>query len=313
MTDLPNHDDDSPLDPWTLEGLLDGDEPVAGDVAAPLAGLIAAARRPGDAVELRAEAQVLAAFRDGAIVAPEEVGTSTRRISMLSTMTRSKLVVAATAGALALGATSAAAYSNVLPDSLQSAAHKLINAPAPHGVGPDATGPAAKGLCTAFTAHEKSGATPSSSSVAFRNLAAAAGGEENVAAYCAEVLSPTASPTESPTGSPTESPTATPTDSATATPTGSATEEPTSEPTTAPTTAPTSSAPRAKGQSTTHPGQGAAQWTSHGRTGTFPGKGASHWPKATGKPGKAKGKPTTAPTTAPTVSPSETASATAGS
>lgn len=281
MTDLTNHPDGAPLDPWTLESLLDGDVSAIDDVTAPLADLIASARRPGDAVELRGAADALAAFR--AVQVEERVATPTRRTSMITTMTRSKLVVAATAGALTLGAASAAAYSNVLPDSVQSAAHQLINAPAPHGhaVGPDATGPAAKGLCTAYASHQAEGTTINPKSVAFRNLAAAAGGEENIATYCASLQTPTA------TASPTESTTA------------SETAEPTTEPT----------GPVAKGQGTANPGQGAAQWTSHSRTATFPGQGASHWPKATGQPGKGhQPTSTTAPTTAPTT-PTETETA----
>jgi hypothetical protein len=300
MTDLTPHPDDSPLDPWTLEGLLDGDKPAADDPASPLAGLIDIVRGPGDAVELRDEAAMLAMFRQSvAVEEPDQVGAATQRTSMLTLMTRSKLVVAATAGALTLGAASAAAYTGVLPDSMQSVAHELINAPAPHGVGPDATGPAAKGLCTAFLAHEKSGATVSTKSVAFRNLATAAGGEENVATYCATVLTPTASPTETATATVTATDTATgtPTETATDTATTTATSEPTTEPTTA---------PKAKGQGTTNPGQGAAQWTAHGKTKPFPGQGASHWPKATSKPGKAKPTPTTEPTTTPTTTPTAT-------
>lgn len=301
MTDRTNHhdDDDPSLDPWTLESLLAGEEP-SDDAAAPLAALIASARRPGDPAELRGAADMLAAFREMASV-DEPVDSPNRRMTMLSTMTRSKLVVAATAGALTLGAASAAAYSNVLPDSMQAAAHKLINAPAPHGVGPDATGPAAKGLCTAYAAHQQSGATPNSNAVAFRNLATAAGGQENITAYCATVMAPTASPTE------TSSPTATAT--ATASPTESTTAQPTTEPTTSPTTSPTSASSTAKGQGTTNPGQGASQWTAHGHTNPFPGQGASHWPKSTSKPGKGHQPSPTTSTTSPTTVPTATATA----
>jgi hypothetical protein len=307
MTDPTNQPDDSVLDPWTLESLLEGAQP-ADDAAAPLASLIASARRAGDAGELSGAADALAAFR--ATVAPGPVGTPTRRTTMLSTLTRSKLVVAATAGALTMGAASAAAYSNVLPDSMQSVAHELINAPSPsHAVGPDATGSAAQGLCTAYAAQQQSGQGAGERSVAFRNLATAAGGAGNVATYCASVLAPTSSPTSTSTDTPTGTSTAEPTGTPTGSPTDSATDAPTTEPTTAPSTSGASA--RAKGQSTTHPGQGASQWSSHGRTATFPGQGASHWPKANGKPGKAKGhaKSTTTPTTAPSSTPTETATA----
>ena len=56
-------------------------------------------------------------------------------------------------------------------------------------VGPDATGPAAFGLCTAY-AHAKAHGTASQKAVAFRDLAAAAGGAAKIAAYCAAVPHP---------------------------------------------------------------------------------------------------------------------------
>jgi len=56
-------------------------------------------------------------------------------------------------------------------------------------VGPDATGPAAFGLCTAYS-HAGDKGQAAERSVAFRNLAEAAGGEDEVEAYCAEVEHP---------------------------------------------------------------------------------------------------------------------------
>ena len=52
-------------------------------------------------------------------------------------------------------------------------------------VGPDASGPAAFGLCTAYG---KGGLN--SASVAYRNLAQAAGGASNIVTYCATVKAP---------------------------------------------------------------------------------------------------------------------------
>ena len=57
--------------------------------------------------------------------------------------------------------------------------------------GPDATGPAAHGLCTAWknlAAHAGTG--KAMDSIAFANLAKAAGGADQVAAYCATVPAP---------------------------------------------------------------------------------------------------------------------------
>jgi hypothetical protein len=107
---------------------------------------------------------------------------------------------AALAAAAALGGAAAAAYAGVLPAPAQQFAHHAIGAPSPkpsHGPGakqaaapgPDATGPAAFGLCTAY-AHAKAHGTATGQAVAFRNLAAAAGGPANIAAYCAAVPRP---------------------------------------------------------------------------------------------------------------------------
>lgn len=155
----------------------------------------------------------------------------------------------------ALGGTAAAAYTGALPDGLQSVAHQVIGAPAaptrtvlpredptPSGtptattsasgsasvltpVGPDASGPAAYGLCTAWTAHQANGTTPDENSVAFKNLATAAGGADKIAAYCTTVLEaktgesgkPSTLPTqatEHPNGKPTAMPTQANTDHA---------------------------------------------------------------------------------------------------
>ena len=187
---------------------------------------------------------------------------------MLSTLIGSKLALAAAAGAVTLGGVSAAAFTGTLPDGAQALAHSAFGAPAAqHGdstdvaqtpdadatetadatpdaeatsspsatpVGPDATGPAAFGLCTAYSAQVRAGQTPNPTSPAFRNLAAAAGGEANIATYCATVATPgqagdhaTGSPTTHPTSShkPTKTPATHPTGSPTSHP--GATNEPT--------------------------------------------------------------------------------------
>ena len=73
------------------------------------------------------------------------------------------------------------------------------------GVGPDATGPAAFGLCTAWS---KGGL--STTSVAYRNLVTAAGGADGISAYCATIIKPGSGSTHG-TGSPTAHPHASPT------------------------------------------------------------------------------------------------------
>jgi hypothetical protein len=250
MPELPRDDHELPVDPWTLEGLL-GHEPLDVDLAAPgvseLAALVAAARTPAHRSELVGESAAVAAFiaaRDNGI---SSTSTRHRRTSVLSTLLASKLALAAAAGAVTLSGVSAAAFTGTLPDSAQALAHRVVGAPAAGDdvtdgdtdatgdetlatvetsetskpsatpVGPDATGSAAFGLCTAYTAQLRSGQTPDQSSVAFRNLAAAAGGPDGVVAYCTTVMTahsashPTGSPTSHPTGSPTSHPTGSPT------------------------------------------------------------------------------------------------------
>lgn len=70
-------------------------------------------------------------------------------------------------------------------------------------VGPDATGPAAHGLCTAWRAitSHSNGQGKAMDSIAFANLAKAAGGADQIAAYCATVAAPGASGTHA-TGKP---------------------------------------------------------------------------------------------------------------
>jgi hypothetical protein len=63
------------------------------------------------------------------------------------------------------------------------------SAPTATPVGPDATGPAAFGLCTAYE-HAKVHGSAVKHSIAFRNLAAAAGGADQIDAYCATVVKP---------------------------------------------------------------------------------------------------------------------------
>jgi hypothetical protein len=107
---------------------------------------------------------------------------------------------AAIAAAVVLGGAAAAAYTGALPAPAQQFAHNAIGAPSPQprhspggqqatAPGPDATGPAAFGLCTAY-AHAKTHGTATRKAVAFGNLAAAAGGAANIAAYCAAVPHP---------------------------------------------------------------------------------------------------------------------------
>ena len=81
-------------------------------------------------------------------------------------------------------------------------------------MGPDAKGAAAHGLCTAWKAV---GTGKAMDAVAFRNLATAAGGEDQIAGWCATVAAPgkasdhaTGKASDHPTGKPTTTPTGRP-------------------------------------------------------------------------------------------------------
>ena len=163
---------------------------------------------------------------------------------MLSSLVGAKLAIAAVAGSLSIGGVAAAAVTGSLPfehpsgavsasddqgasespapsasadpsesaDPTATASPTASAAPsgsiAPTGVpeGPDATGPAAFGLCHAFGG-DKALRKAGNPSVANRNLiAAATAAGQSVQDYCAVIL-----------GTPTTSPTPTSTDPATAT------------------------------------------------------------------------------------------------
>lgn len=111
-------------------------------------------------------------------------------------------------------------------------------------VGPDATGPAAFGLCTAYTHGGLA-----TSSVAYKSLVKAAGTAGGIGAYCATVSHP-GSPTSHPTSHRNGAPTSHPTGSPTSHPTGSPTSHPTGAPTSHPTGAPVS---HPTGSPTSHP------------------------------------------------------------
>jgi hypothetical protein len=137
-------------------------------------------------------------------------------MSFITALVTGKVAVAALAlGAVATGGT-VAAFAGVLPSSAQSVAHAVIGAPStasddspvpadaatptpdptstpsptaiptnpPATQGPDASGPAAFGLCTAF-----SHGGLSVNSTAFASLLAAAG-SAGIAPYCAAILTP---------------------------------------------------------------------------------------------------------------------------
>lgn len=185
---------------------------------------------------------------------------------MLATLAGAKLGATIAGIAVGLGGAATVVYvsSNVAhtPDSHASAsatpassgasrtsdtAGARTGTPTPQGtaVGPDATGSAAHGLCTAWKAVAANGnGGKAMDSVAFNNLAKAAGGADKIASWCATVTAPGASgdhatgkpsskgkPATVPTGKPATGPTGKPT----TVPTGRPTTQPAGKPTVLPT------------------------------------------------------------------------------
>jgi hypothetical protein len=243
----------------SLAALLAGAEPAEGlppDLQ-PVADALAALTARPASDELAGEAAALAEFANRVGVSVPVSRSRHRRHPLLASLLSARAAAVAAVAALSLGGFATAAFAGALPAPAQQFAHHTFGAPAADDgrltgthpsatatpAGPDATGPAAFGLCTAW-AHAKAHGTSSQQAVAFRNLAAAAGGASNVAAYCAAVPhpGPSSSHTSHPTGPPTSHPTGPPTSH----PTGPPTSHPTGPPTSHPT-------PHATGQPTSHP------------------------------------------------------------
>ena len=200
----------------SYEALLSG-APLPDDAPSDsrlLADLVGALTAPTAAEELAGFSRVRAAYT--AQFAPRRHGTALRwRLSVLDNPKLSpKLAAPLIAGVLGLGGLGAAAYAGALPDPAQNAAHRIIGAPAAHPskadghrqaetgassstpAGPDATGAAAFGLCTAYE-H----AQPSDQAAAFASLATAAGAA-GIDAYCAAITPPGSAAATHPVGKP---------------------------------------------------------------------------------------------------------------
>ena len=168
---------------------------------------------------------------------------------MLSSLFSAKVAAAATVAVVGFGGIATAAFAGALPSAAQQFAHDTIGAPSPHAsrsadannnanaghsgtpVGPNASGPAAFGLCTAFANATQHG-TAAQKAVAFRNLEKVAGGAANVASLCASVAHPGATPqTGAPTSHRTGAPTTLPAGEPTSHPSGPPSPHPTGPPT----------------------------------------------------------------------------------
>jgi hypothetical protein len=241
-----------------LDALLTGDlvtdEACAG--LQPAAALLAALNAAPHDGELAGHARALAEFRHRGGRPVHARRSARRRPRLLTALLTAKAAAAAAVAAAALGGVAAAAYTSALPAPAQQFAHSVIGAPSPSpsasaspshrpgtpqatpartdAVGPDATGPAGFGLCTAY-AHAKAHGTASQKAVAFRNLAAAARGAAKIAAYCTAVPHPGSSQPSQPASAPTH-PTGHPTSHPTGKPSGHPTPHPAGRPSSAPTT-----------------------------------------------------------------------------
>ena len=207
-------DGDMPTLPWPVHGgippvgdpaydamlarTLPPEEAPAGlgPVAEAFAALGAAPVDSGPA----AEADARAAFRCAVGIPAGQAPPRRSRHPVLTSLPSARLAAAAAAAAVALGGTAVAAYAGKLPAPMQKFAHDTIGAPKTPGAHPAShrtpqptpmvlPGHAAYGLCTAYR-HLKAHGSAAQQAVAFRKLAAAAGGTAQVKAFCAGVAHP---------------------------------------------------------------------------------------------------------------------------
>jgi hypothetical protein len=223
MTSERDFDDEMQLfgiDDDTADRLLSGQ--VAPEDAPPsfraIAQAVQEARLATDVDPTRESATVAAVVEALHSGFPSDAPVRSKR--MLARMLSAKVAAIAAVGVLGVTAAAAAAATNTLPDPAQSAisnaaSHVGLSVPHPHGhafgltkshhtgsaaapgnggaVGPDASGPAKFGLCTAYSSGNATTNSHShkTKSVAFRNLQAAADtAGMSVADYCKAATPP---------------------------------------------------------------------------------------------------------------------------
>jgi hypothetical protein len=214
------------LDEGTAERLLAGqlhpaDAPPEYRCAAMV---LAAAAAPPSPDELAGESEAVSAFRAVARSSPHHAGS--RRPTVPTRFLSLKLAAAVAIAALSVAGVAGAA-TGTLPDAAQRVAHKMLGAAGvpsadDHGrgggasagqsagkpssksdnspTGPDVTGPAKAGLCRAWASGQGATNGGKADSTAFEALAKAAGGADQIAAFCADVLKPTHEPQGTPSG-----------------------------------------------------------------------------------------------------------------
>ena len=213
----------APLGDEHVESLLRGHRPADAPPGADrVADAMHALTVPGSASELTGYRQAMATYGDAF---PTRAGNRPRRLVLLSSVLGLRGLAGAAGAALAAGAvgavvlasttfgpphgpqtlplgtgstTSTASVTHPADDESDDQADDQDEHDTTDGsgssktaVGPDAKGPAAFGLCNAWAHHRTTDPTATrDTSVAFRNLAEAAGGEGKIAAYCATVPHP---------------------------------------------------------------------------------------------------------------------------
>jgi hypothetical protein len=175
-----------------LERLLDGrmDHALAPTGDGELARLLAAATAPATPEELAGEQAALAEFR---AVMPHPLTLVPRRASMPSKLLTVKAAAAALVAVLSIGGVAAAA-TGLLPGQARRVADQAQSTTAA-GAAAQGLGEAAvtdldnatQGLCRAWQAGKGADSGSRADTPAFQALAAAAGGSDNIAEYCADV------------------------------------------------------------------------------------------------------------------------------
>jgi hypothetical protein len=172
-----------------------------------LSRLLAAAASPPRARELAGMPAAVAAFEEAAWV--DRPVAVPRRRRVLRPLAAAGAVVAMLAGGVAVAAETGNLPGGPVPDrtTATSAPPEATRpapsrgpsrtpaaAPQPHAGGPDRTpgpaGPTATGLCRAWDAQRRNPNGAPMASEARRGLAAAAGGESRIPAFCAALLEP---------------------------------------------------------------------------------------------------------------------------
>ena len=195
FTDSSASDGHPGLSDSELDSMLRGHRPAGvAPEAVRAADVMNALTAPPDPGELVGYSQAMATYRR-AFVRPRS-----GRAAMISSAAGLKALASTAGAAVALGGVATFVFASgamgpthqtaITPAATTSATKAVAPKPDKTGtpVGPDASGPAAFGLCNAWSHH--SGRDKPESSVAFRNLAEAAGGESKIAAYCAKVPHP---------------------------------------------------------------------------------------------------------------------------